>query len=151
MWLVSMLAALARYARECALRLAFMASAVGARACLFLFWLHLPFPPPPAPLSPKNAPTIHIGPLLSVHALPSKVQRGGSRAVRERGAPPRGCLRLPVCMNINHSVRGRRGRTIARPHCPRMLVGCSLGVKGAGAGAARLRVPTARECSLGAR
>lgn len=61
-------------------------------------------------------------------------------------------------MNINHSVRGRRGRTFARPHCPRMLVGCSLGArhgpfvyKGCHYRLSIMPLIVGRECSLSAR
>lgn len=55
-------------------------------------------------------------------------------------------------------MRGRRVRTVARPHCPRMLVGCSLAVrhgpivyKGCDYGLAIIPLIVGRECSLGAR
>lgn len=55
-------------------------------------------------------------------------------------------------------MRGRRGRTVARPHCPRMLVGCSLSArhgpiiyKGCHYRCSIMPLIVGRECSLGAR
>ena len=45
----------------------------------------------------ESAPTIHIGPMLAVRALQAQGQRGGGRAVRERGAPPWACFSATGC------------------------------------------------------
>ena len=159
----------ARYARECAIRFAFALATLanvpsGSRlwqargepvrfySC---FGSTFPFPLPPLPSLPKTPPPF---PLCA---------RGSAAGRGQSGKSARGALlsflRLPV--SVKRYVNGLL-RILTDYLCARYARECAIrfafalatlasvpsGLRGdAGAGVARLRVPTARECSLGAR